>query len=63
MAHDADLLECLVQAKEYQAQDYADAQDWITNCQAGLKTQAANDLVEPCLSIEPGEWWQGLKIH
>lgn len=62
LAHDADLLECLVQAREYQAQGYVDVQDWITNCQAGLKTQTAKDLAEACLRVEPREWWQGLKI-
>ncbi len=61
VAHDADLLECLIQAREYQACGYADVQDWIVNCQAGLKTASAKDLADACLRTEPKEWWQGLK--
>ena len=44
VAHDADLLECLIQAREYQSQGYTDVQDWIVNCQAGLKTTSAQQL-------------------
>ena len=29
LAHDADKLECLLQAREYQAQGYADAEPWV----------------------------------
>ncbi len=61
LAHDADLLECLIQAREYQAQGYADVQDWITNCYADLKTASAKSLAEEFLQVEPSEWWQGLK--
>ena len=62
LARDADLLECLVQAREYQVQGYADAEDWITGCYAGLKSAAAKTLADACLRVEPREWWQGLKI-
>ena len=61
IAHDADLLECLIQAREYQAQGYTDVQDWIINCRAGLKSAAAKSLAEDCLVVEPREWWSGLK--
>ena len=62
LAHDADLLECIFQAREYQAQGYVDVEDWITNCRAGLQTDVAKKLAEACLHIEPKDWWQGLKI-
>jgi putative hydrolase of HD superfamily len=61
LARDADLLECLVQAREYQHQGYQDTQDWITNCAAGLRTEIAKQLAEACLRVEPDSWWQGLK--
>ncbi len=61
IAHDADLLECLVQAREYQSQGYVGVQDWITNCYAGLRTDTAKRLADACLHVEPHEWWQGLK--
>lgn len=56
LAHDADLLECIFQAREYQVQGYVDVQDWITNCYAGLQTDAARNLAEACLHVEPKEW-------
>ncbi len=62
VAHDADSLECLIQAREYQAQGYADAEDWVTGCYASLQTEAAKRLADACLSVEPREWWKGLKI-
>jgi putative hydrolase of HD superfamily len=61
IAHDADLLECLIQAREYQTQGYTDVQDWIDNCQAGLKTESAQRIAEESLRVEPKDWWQGLK--
>ena len=61
MAHDADLLECIFQAREYQVQGYPDVQDWIKNCYAGLRSKAAKSLADSCLHTEPNEWWQGLK--
>jgi putative hydrolases of HD superfamily len=59
--HDADLLECLIQAREYQAQGHTAVQDWITNCNAGLQSNGARSIADACLSVEPGEGWQGLK--
>jgi putative hydrolase of HD superfamily len=61
LAHDADRLECLIQAREYQAQGYGDVQDWINNSQAALTTESAKRVAEECLRVEPSEWWQGLK--
>jgi putative hydrolase of HD superfamily len=62
VARDADLLECLIQAREYQAQGYRDVQEWITNCYEGLQTDAAKKIAEACLGVEPNAWWQGLKV-
>ena len=61
VARDADLLECLVQAREYQALGYQDVGDWILNAQAALKTESAKKIAADCLKTEPREWWQGLK--
>jgi putative hydrolase of HD superfamily len=60
VAHDADLLECLFQAREYQSQGYI-VQDWINTCRAGLQTQSAQKLADECLEMEPSAWWDGLK--
>ena len=61
VARDADLLECLVQAREYQVLGYHDVADWISNAQAALTTESAKRIAVECLRTEPREWWQGLK--
>ena len=61
IARDADLLECLVQAREYQALGYKEVADWISNAKAALVTDSAKRIAEECLGTEPKEWWQGLK--
>lgn len=63
LAKDADLLECIVQAREYQTQGYTDVDDWIRSCYAGLTTEVAKSLADACLATEPKDWWQGLKIQ
>lgn len=62
IAHDADMLECLVQAHEYQSRGYTEVQDWIDSCQAGLVTQSAKQLAEDILASDPSEWWKDLKF-
>ena len=61
VARDADLLECLLQAREYQALGYHDVGDWILNAQTALTTESAKRIAAECLRTEPKEWWQGLK--
>ena len=61
VVRDADLLECIVQACEYQALGYHDVIDWIFNAQAALKTESAKKIAAECIKTEPKEWWQGLK--
>ena len=63
VVRDADLLECIVQAREYQAVGYEDVADWILNAQAALKTESAREIAAECLKTEPKEWWQGLKAR
>jgi putative hydrolases of HD superfamily len=62
VAHDADSLECLIQAREYLSQGHAAADDWVTGCYASLKTESAKRLADACMQVEPREWWEGLKI-
>ena len=61
VVRDADLLECIVQAREYQALGYNDVADWIFNARAALQTESAKKIAAECLKTEPKEWWQGLK--
>jgi putative hydrolase of HD superfamily len=62
LARDADLLECVLQAREYQVQGFKDAEDWIRSCYASLQSEAAKTLADSCLQTEPRDWWQGLKV-
>jgi len=59
VARDADLLECLVQAREYQTSGYRDVSDWISNAAAALRTDSAKRIAVQCTCTEPREWWKG----
>ncbi len=63
VVRDADLLECIVQAREYQTLGYNDVADWIFNARGALKTGSAKKIAAECLKTEPKEWWQGLKAR
>jgi len=61
IARDADLLECAVQAKEYMDIGYKDAQNWIDNVRAVLKTKNAKELLSVIEKTSSNDWWKGLK--
>jgi putative hydrolase of HD superfamily len=63
VVRDADLLECIVQAREYQTLGYHDVVDWIFNAQRVLRTDSAKRIAAECIETEPKEWWQGLKAQ
>lgn len=56
VAHDADKLECLVQAVEYREQGYENVQPWIDNSISKLKTASAQALAEAALKMSSIEW-------
>lgn len=56
VAHDADKLECLVQAVEYRHQGVTTVQSWIDNCRAALKTHSALRLADAALAGDPLSW-------
>jgi putative hydrolases of HD superfamily len=58
VARDADKLECLIQAREYQVQGYADVPPWVETSAAALRTVSAKRLAEACQQVAPGEWWR-----
>lgn len=58
VAHDADKLECLIQAVEYREQGYANVQNWIDTSRAALKTASAQALAEAALTMTSIEWQQ-----
>ncbi|MEU6487785.1 HD domain-containing protein [Streptomyces sp. NPDC046887] len=57
-AHDADKLECLIQAVEYREQGCGNVQLWIDSSLAKLKTASAQALAEAALSMTSVEWQQ-----
>jgi putative hydrolase of HD superfamily len=58
VAHDADKLECLIQAVEYREQGYQNVQNWIDSSLAKLKTESARTLAEAALTMTSLEWQQ-----
>lgn len=56
VARDADKLECLVQAVEYQRQGVTTVQSWIDNCRAALKTDSAHRLADAAIAGDPVAW-------
>jgi putative hydrolase of HD superfamily len=58
LAKDADKLECLIQAREYQAQGHEDVPPWIETSAAALQSHSARQLAEACQQIPPRQWWK-----
>lgn len=58
LARDADKLECLIQAREYQAQGYADVPPWIETSAASVKSESARELARLCQELPPSVWWR-----
>ena len=61
IAKDADYLECLIQAREYQDIGYVETKDWIKNIMAALKTDSAKKLAKEAVKMKAHSWWYGLK--
>ncbi|HEX6686019.1 MAG TPA: HD domain-containing protein [Candidatus Limnocylindrales bacterium] len=55
-AHDADKLECLIQAVEYRSVGYTDVQSWIDSSLKGLTTETAQRIAAAALEISPLIW-------
>lgn len=57
LARDADKLECLLQAREYQAAGNADVQPWIDSSFAALRSTTGKQLGLLCQELAPHDWW------
>ncbi|TDW65629.1 HD domain-containing protein [Kribbella pratensis] len=55
-AHDADKLECLIQAVEYRDIGVERVQSWIDSSRASLKTETAQRIADVALTISPLSW-------
>ena len=51
-------LECLIQAREYQAQGHEDVPPWIETSAAALRSKSARQLAEACQQVPPRQWWK-----
>jgi 5'-deoxynucleotidase YfbR-like HD superfamily hydrolase len=58
-ARDADKLECLIQAREYEATGHSNVKPWITTSAEALQTTSAQHLAKACQEVEPRHWWTG----
>jgi putative hydrolase of HD superfamily len=55
-ARDADKLECLLQAREYQDQGHANIQPWIDSSLASLATASAKQLAHEAMAQNSLDW-------
>ncbi|MGH3885879.1 MAG: HD domain-containing protein [Pseudonocardiaceae bacterium] len=55
-AKDADHLECLIQAIEYQDAGYAGVQGWIGSSRNSLRTETARRVADAALHTSPRAW-------
>jgi putative hydrolases of HD superfamily len=58
VARDADILECLLQAKEYSDRGYESAKAFFQKAPDHLRTVTAKRLWRNMLSWDSGRWWQ-----
>jgi putative hydrolase of HD superfamily len=57
LAKDADRLECLIQAREYEDQGFRRAREWMVNNAAKVHSDSARRLATICLEAPSGQWW------
>lgn len=56
-SRDADKLECLMQAREYQAQGNQLVQPWIDSMVAAVTTRTGMALAKTAQDLSPSVWW------
>ncbi len=61
VAADADILECAMQAREYQTHGYDDAVDWVMRAKDKLRCDSSKKLLSIIEHSDPNEWWKKLK--
>lgn len=60
IARDADILECLIQAKEYQSQGFRQAIKFTKKAPSYLKTESAKALWRLAKNVDSSNWWYRL---
>jgi len=59
-AKDADKIECLLQAREYQARGNTLVQPWIDTMLAAVKTTTGRRLAEAAVQVPVDAWWHDI---
>lgn len=60
VARDADILECLLQAREYSADGYASAHAFTKKAPRFLRTRSARLMWRRAQKSDPAQWWRVL---
>ncbi len=60
IARDADILECLIQAKEYDEHGFKEAPKFMRKAPASLKTKSAKELWSLAKNSSLNQWWEKL---
>ena len=60
IARDADILECLIQAKEYKEYGFKEAGKFMKKAPGFLKTKSASRLWRLAKNMELNQWWESL---
>lgn len=58
-SRDADKLECLLQAREYQQQGYTQLDAWVTTMVDAVTTATGKTLAAVAQDVPPSAWWDG----
>ncbi|MFC1576055.1 HD family hydrolase [Candidatus Omnitrophota bacterium] len=60
IARDADILECLIQAREYHTHGFREAAKFMKKAPGFLKTKTAKRLWQLAKSVDLNKWWESL---
>ena len=56
-SRDADKLECLLQAREYQQQGYTELDEWVRSSAEAMTTATGKALAQAAIEVTPSTWW------
>lgn len=56
-SRDADKLECLLQAREYQREGYTQLQAWVDSMVEAVSTETGKRLAQVAQEVSPSVWW------
>lgn len=57
-SRDADKIECLLQAREYQREGYTDLEQYVSSMVDAVTTPTGKALAEAALTVSPAAWWE-----